>query len=136
MTTKQDREEARERLLKILSPGDTVHCVLRHVSRSGMTRWIDLYAFQTDEHTGEPVKLWLSYSAAELGVGDRFDDDRECVKVSGCGMDMGFSLVYDLGRRLWPNGGPVEHSSRRHQEEREGKTIESDGGYLLRHQWI
>lgn len=136
MATKQDREEARERLLKILSPGDTVHCVLRHVSRSGMARWIDLYTFQPDDKTGEPVKLWLSYSAAAAGVGDRFDDRRECIKVSGCGMDMGFALVHDLGRRLWPDGGPVEHSSRRAQEERAGKTAETDGGYLLRHQWI
>lgn len=57
-------------------------------------------------------------------------------KVSGCGMDMGFALVYDLGRRLWPEGGSVKKSQRRHQEERLGNKVETDGGYLLRHEWM
>lgn len=136
MATKQDREEARERLLKILEPGDKVYCILRHVSRSGMSRWIDLYAIKADEQGGEPIKHWLSYSAAALGAGDSFDQARKCVKVSGCGMDMGFALVHNLGRLLWPEGGPVEKSQRRHQEEREGNRVETDGGYLLRHEWM
>ena len=36
----KERDEARERLLEMLRPGDTVHTILRHVSRSGMSRSI------------------------------------------------------------------------------------------------
>jgi len=33
-----------------------------------------------------------------------FDDRQEAVKVGGSGMDMGFALVYELSRALFPNG--------------------------------
>ena len=37
-----ERDEAREKLRKWLKPGDTVYTVLRHVSRSGMMRTIQV----------------------------------------------------------------------------------------------
>lgn len=40
--SKQEREEAVAQLRKMLKPGDTVHTILRHVSKSGMSRRIDL----------------------------------------------------------------------------------------------
>jgi len=95
--TKAEKQKYRDDLLEMLPPGTTVHAVLRHVSRSGMTRWIDLY-FIEDGHPH-----WLSYRAAAV-MDQTFDKRRECIKIGGCGMDMGFALVYNLSRALYPDG--------------------------------
>ena len=42
MNTKQERQDAIERLRSMLAPGDSVYTILRHVSRSGMSRSISL----------------------------------------------------------------------------------------------
>src|SRR6185369_5751974 len=83
-------------LRKILKPGDTVYTVLRHVSRSGMMRRIDLYANNPDGGL-----IYLSgYAAGALDY-PRPDNG---IKVSGCGMDMGFHLVYNLSRTIFSDG--------------------------------
>lgn len=168
-TTKQSRkakrmeaDEAREELRKIIKPGDTVYCILRHVSRSGMQRVIDLHVMTTDAD-GRP---WLRpigpYAARAMG--DRYDYKRNGIIASGCGMDMGFHLVYSLGYRLWPAGfGCIgegcrsnDHSNgdrdyRPHMDDtpqcseevgtdiprlRSYRHWHRDGGYALRHEWI
>jgi hypothetical protein len=65
--SKSDRADAIERLRADLNPGDTVHTVLRSVSRSGMSRSIDAYKIVD----GDPH--WLSYSVAKAGVGTWHD---------------------------------------------------------------
>lgn len=125
----QEREESRQTLLSWLKPGDKVYTVLRHVSRSGMSRRIDLYAFVMDDK-GEPCKVWLSWHAARVmgyRLGGRSGDDG--IVTGGCGMDMGFHLVYTLGRYLWPDGTPEPHGRRNGEPD-------SDGGYALRQEWI
>jgi hypothetical protein len=80
-------------LREILEEGDTVYCILRGVSASGMSRRIDFYSFKT----GRP--FWLSgYMATSLGL--RRAKDRGLV-VQGCGMDMGFHVVTCLAFRLF-----------------------------------
>lgn len=122
MTKKQIEEagEARAELLKILSPGDTVYCVLRSVSRSGMSRVIDFYTIKDNEprYITHLAAMACDYRLAMNGM-----------KVSGCGMDMGFSVVYNLGHCLWPNGTDKPHGMRNGQPD-------SDGGYALKSQWI
>ena len=93
--TKEQAEQSRERLLSILKPGDTVYTILKHVSRSGMSRDICPIAIVNNE----PV--YLGYSVAAL-IGWRCDD--QDVKVGGCGMDMGFHLVYTLAAALFGDG--------------------------------
>ena len=93
--TKEQTEQARERLLSILHPGDTVYTIIKHVARSGMSRDICPIAIVNSE----PV--YLGCSVAEL-IGWRCDD--QDVKVSGCGMDMGFHLVYTLAATLFSDG--------------------------------
>ena len=96
--TKQERhKEQADKLRAILHQGDTVYTVLRHVSRSGMYRAIDLYTIRDNQ----PV--WLSGYAAYLLEG--FDKKRDACKASGCGMDMGFHLVYNLSARLFDGDG-------------------------------
>lgn len=105
-----------------LVPGDTVYTVLRNVARSGMTRWIDFYVIRD----GDPWRI--SYHIAKA-AGYTYDNKRESVKVGGCGMDMGFSVVYNLGATLWPTGTPEPHGRRNGEPD-------SAGGYALKHRWI
>jgi len=99
--SKQDRQQAIEELRKLLPPGTTVYTVLRHVARSGMSRDIDVYAFSCDG--GEAQPHWLSHLVAKA-TGFAFTDRRDCLRVPGCGMDMGFHVVSSLSRVLYPDG--------------------------------
>lgn len=117
-----DREEAMERLRGLLKPGQEVLCVLRHRSRSGMQRVIDLKTIVDGELQG------IGWSAA-IAMGDRFDPHREGIVVGGCGMDMGFHLVYNLGATLWPKGTDKPHGTRNGQPD-------TAGGYALKHRWV
>lgn len=120
---KQERAEAIERMREWVKPGDTITCVLRHVSRSGMMRHISFIATQPDgsiRYLDRSISQALGYPLVQRGDG---------IKVGGCGMDMGFSVVYDLGAVMWPQGTPEPHSMRNGEPDR-------DGGYALKHRWI
>lgn len=107
----QDKAEAIVSLNKYLNVGDTVYTVMRHVSSSGMTRYIDLYVIKDNR------PLRLTWSAA-TALGWTYDRKREALKVTGCGMDMGFHTVYSLARVLYSG------------------TSEGDAGYSLQHTWM
>src|SRR5512137_3070228 len=115
-----EREEQLARLREWLKPGDTVYTVLRHVSRSGMRREIGLVIFK------DGADLHPNYAASKvLGwpIGKH-----DGIIVDGCGMDMGFHLVYALGYALWPNGTDKPHGTRNGEPD-------SDGRYALKHRW-
>lgn len=114
-----NKQEALNHLRELLKPGDTVYCVLRHCSRSGMSRRISLLT--ADHHSLD----WLCESA---GLAKRRQDGEGLVVV-GCGMDMGFHLVYNLGMKLWPDGTPEPHGRR-------NGAPDSCGGYALKHCWL
>lgn len=135
----QAQQEAREHLRATLKPGDTIYTVLRHVSKSGMSRDIDLYKM-----TADGPEYLSGYAAVALG--ERRAPDQG-IRVGGCGMDMGFHLVYNLSRTLWPEGhGCIGRErncpSNDHSNEylnpdwRENVRLHKDGGYALRHRWI
>jgi len=137
-----ERDEAIARLRETLKPGDTVYCVLRHVSRSGMLRIIDLYKM------AESGPVWLTMLAHRAGVGSGYDTKREGLKMGGCGMDMGFAAVYELSSILFPQGftciGRSEDGSRYcpasdHSNGDRDYTPHNHpncGGYALRHRWM
>jgi len=120
--TKTERAEAIAKLRDMLRPGDMIYTTTRKVSRSGMSRDIDLYVIQDN------APRWLSWLTARA-VGLPFDRKTEAVKVGGCGMDMGFHLVYTLGAVLWPDGTPEPHGTRNGEPDRAG-------GYALKHSWL
>lgn len=91
--------------LASLPKGTTIYTILRHVSRSGMSRvicpvvvvdgeirWVNLY----DEQ--DKKKFWHKWDRKEDGY-----------RLSGCGMDMGFALVYDLGMYATGDGSYFNH---------------------------
>jgi len=117
----QKKGHARKVLLEWLKPGDTVKTVVRHVAKSGMSRSITLIAPNCEN---------IDYYAATV-IGSKVDGNNGGIRIGGCGMDMGFALVYELGRALWPDGDG------KYTRERNGnKEPEKDGGYLLNHRWL
>jgi hypothetical protein len=155
--SKTERAEAQAKLREWLKPGDTVHTTLRHVSRSGMQRTIELVIcaprIEHDETRTVPYAIGWAVARA---LDRRFDRDRGGVKIGGCGMDMGFALVYELGRALWPDGVPCvgercqsnDHSNgdydytphtnggKRPYEVGYVAHWHKDGGYALRQAWL
>jgi hypothetical protein len=144
MPTKQqlaDQQAAIEQLREWLHPGDTVRTILRHVSSSGMTRDISAVAMVD----GEPFDI--TYWVARV-LGDRIVNGG--VRRGGCGMDMGFDLVYSLSRRLYPTGHYCigestdrdrtcpsnEHSNDRGVRNYSHARHHSNGGYALRQRWL
>lgn len=125
MTEKQGRIEYRKQiadsLRKDLTPGQTVYCELRHVSASGMLRRISLFIVENGKIRS------IDYFAAVV-MGDKVSD-KGGIAVSGCGMDMGFHLVYTLGQCLWPDGTPEPHGTR-------NGAPDSAGGYALKSTWL
>jgi len=72
----------------------------------------------------------ISYLAARLLDMNRGKSGG--IKIGGCGMDMGFELVYCLGRKLFPDGFKVKGIGRN------GDTSgwDKDGGYALKYNWL
>lgn len=140
MTQKErERQEAIEALRKIVKPGQTVYCGLKHCSRSGMQREIALYVVEDGEIR------WITGYAARA-IGNRIGK-RDGIIIGGCGMDMGFALVYELSHALYPTYtclGPRKDGQRMcpsnyHRNPIEGRErfdLEHKDGYALRSQWI
>lgn len=88
-------------------PRKVVYCILRNVSRSGMSRHIDFAVVD-----GGAIRL---ISGPVAHVTDSRQAKDGSVIVSGCGMDMGFHLVDWLERSLYPD---------------------AKSGSILRHEWL
>ena len=136
MTKQQqaDRDEYRDKLRALLAPGDTLYTVLRHRAPSGMSRAVDVYRITNDE----PMRLtyWIG-KAADFSYSERW----EALTVQGCGMDVGFEVVYNTGRALWPDGFECAGDRCQSNDHTNGDRNysphhHSDGGYALRHRWI
>lgn len=90
------KKEAELILRDLLEDGDYVYCVLRSVSRSGMTRTIALFICWNNEiiPIHGMVSRWLDLP---------FDEKNDGIRVRGVGMDMGFYLVDRLGKAIGLN---------------------------------
>ena len=119
------KQEAIEELRTMLKPGDTVYTILRHVSRSGMSRVIDPVLMTPDG------PRTIAHLAAKV-LDSPLDRDRWGVKQTGCGMDMGFNLVYNLSYYLFPDGFRVEGRGRNGDM----SGWDKDGGYALKQKWL
>ena len=131
--TNAQKVEALEQLRDLL-PGETVYTNLKHVSRSGMYRVIDLYVMRDNQ----PRRI--TWSTAALLEG--YDDRHEGAKASGCGMDMGFHLVYSLAATLFREGfdciGELCPSNDHSNGDRNYSpdNHHRDGGYALVQRWL
>ena len=126
-----DKKEAIERLHELLKPGSVIYTIARHVSRSGMQREISC-AVVSPASTTPHTKMGYDVDTIDHLVCNALGYRRGKhggIVVGGCGMDMGFHLVYNLGRVLYPDGTKKPHGMRN------GKP-DSDGGYALKHRWL
>ena len=127
--------EAIERLREWLKPGDTVYTNVIGVSRSGMSRRIKVYQFENNE------PRYLTYNVAKALGWTFVGDPQDAIRVNGCGMDMGFHLVYELSATLFPSGftctGLGCHSNDHSNGDRNYTSHNHrDGGYALRQRWL
>jgi hypothetical protein len=116
------RDQARAQLRRYLRPGTKVYCRLKHCSRSGMRRIIALAVVLNGEFCD------ITYRAA-VALDDTLDSKRDGIVCDGCGMDMGFNLVYRLGCTLWPHGTRKPHGTRNGEPD-------TAGGYALKSVWL
>lgn len=86
-----------------------VYCVLRSVSQSGMSRRISFFTIIDNQ------PRWLDWKIEQI-LGYKRRGDKEGLFIEGCGMDMGFHVVYSLSQVLYG--------------------IDHNNAYKLTHQWI
>ncbi len=134
------QDKAIEQLREIFPPGSTAYTILRHVSRSGMMRHISVIGPNTED-----VTFWVARA-----MNEKQDPRNGGIKVSGCGMDMGFHLVYGMSHTLYPSGYPCSGSrdTCRSAEHRQGRRhgdapvpyspdeTHTDGGYAVSQRWL
>ena len=101
--SKQDRDESIALLREQFPKGSTVWTILANVSRSGMMRHIRVLSLSPDG-----PRYWSYHAARALGW-PLTTKGEDAVKVSGCGMDMGFHLADSLSRTLYGDGQSLNH---------------------------
>lgn len=144
------QEYARTKLREMIKPGDAVYTILRRVSSSGMSRDISVVIVQggSIRNLDALVSDACGIKEAESGPG---------LRIGGCGMDMGFHLVYSLGRALFPDGfgmtGRKDGKEKRPATKRAAAAMvkagwefrgrngdttgwDNDGGYALGKNWL
>jgi hypothetical protein len=119
-----ERLDAVETLRGWLPPGSKVFSIIRHVSRSGMSRVIDFYTFDGGE------RLYLSGLMSHAMDIRRNRDGG--LKIDGCGMDMCFATVYALGRVLYPDGFTPALCGMHGRNRTPDTEPDTDGGYSLK----
>lgn len=88
-------QQARQNLEEWVKEGDTIYTVIRSVSRSGMSRRIDVMKFDGGR------RIYLTTCMADLGLAGMKMSMNDWAKsrgasIPGCGMDMGFHAVDTL----------------------------------------
>lgn len=134
------KAEAFKHLAEIIKPGDTIYTSVTHISRSGMSR--NIQAFVIRDNQPQNVSGWVARV-----IDHPCDRGEMSVKMGGCGMDMGFALVYALSSALFRDGFSCIGEGKAHGErcpsndhsngDRDYKPhTHRDGGYALRHRWL
>tara|TARA_R100000541_G_scaffold9343_2_gene16916 strand:+ start:781 stop:1128 length:348 start_codon:yes stop_codon:yes gene_type:complete len=72
---------------------DTIYCIIKHVSKSGMTRHISFFYIRDNEprFITSRISDFLEY---------KMNKYHDAIVVGGCGMDMAFSVVNHLQQQL------------------------------------
>lgn len=147
--TEQDRKDAIKDLLPMLKKSKyVVYTQIRHVSRSGMMRHINCYVM--NDNTPININWYVERITQTYFRAKSYDaPNADSLRVSGCGMDMGFAVVYALSSYVFrpfkcfgKNCTSNDHTNDRkpYKYEKNGKNIKgkihSDGGYALIQRWL
>jgi hypothetical protein len=129
-----EKNSAIEELKTILKPGDEVYTQLNHVSKSGMERAISVKIIRDNQIQNIS---YLTSLATEFKLHNKY----EGIKIGGCGMDMGFHLVYNLGRILFKDsfyciGEGCPSNDHSNGDRDYSPHFHSDAGYTLKQRWL
>lgn len=127
-----ERLEAITKLQGMLPAGTKVYTILRHVSSSGMSRDISVVI-----GAGKDIQDITWYASKAMCDTLRDSKGHRAIRVGGCGMDMGFNLVYNLSRTLFPNGfKPCDAGLNYGRNGTSSNEVDTDGGYALKQEWL
>lgn len=130
----QEMDRIKAEMKTYLPPGTTVYTDLKHVSRSGMLRIIKVYI-----NTPEGIRD-ISYHVATV-LNTTLEPKYGGIKRTGCGMDMGFDLIYNLSYELYPNGYTCPGKNCESNDHYNGDKNytphhHNSGGYALKQRWL
>ena len=76
-----------------LKKNETIYCIIKHVSQSGMTRHISFFYIRNNEPRFITPRIsdFLDY---------KMNKYHDAIVVGGCGMDMAFSVVHHLQEEM------------------------------------
>jgi hypothetical protein len=117
---KQYQSEGIASLHKRIKPGDKVYTSVKHVAKSGMSRSIACFIVDSENDIVDIT----GYVAAAINC--KLDYKNGGLKIAGCGMNMCFAVVYELGCVMWPNGTDKPHGTRNGEPD-------NHGGYALKY---
>ena len=98
--TSEEKERELKKLQDWIKPDQKVWTKVTHIAQSGMSRSIEPYIV-----VGRDI-INITYSESvvlDLPIHQRHGG----VKIPGCGMDMGFKLIDDLGYVLYGKGAKL-----------------------------
>jgi hypothetical protein len=131
--TEQEKADAIKQLRSEIKPGTTLRTILRHVTKSGMSRSVSVIQIKRDGSTYE----WDYLISKALDT--KIDEYNGGLKVGGCGFDAQFEIVYRLSLALY--GGKNSYAckgakcpSNSHSNDRNaprGKGVRHTDGYAL-----
>jgi len=118
-----DKHIAKDYLLDYFNETREVYTVLRHTSRSGGMRVIDCFIILED------TPYCISHLVSKV-LDLKLHKQHYGVVINGCGMDMGFHLIYSLSSVLF-NGYNREALPKALKD-----FYDKDAGYILRQEWF
>jgi len=135
--TETEVQGLKEELRELIAPTHRIYFTIDHVSRSGMMRHISFFIACIDDD-GRPMIRNISWYIANILEYRRARGGG--LVVSGCGMDMGFSVIYQLGSALFPQGfkclgkicGSNDHANIRGCDRVAGLHHHPSGGYAIK----
>lgn len=104
--TKSETEHLTKECRELLERHERIYGIVRRVARSGMSRVIDFYVLEPvgDISNVLPVRisnlLAAVYNRETDGSSRSWTGDVGGVKIGGCGMDMGWHVVYSVRQAL------------------------------------
>lgn len=136
--------ESRKQELRDLPPNTKIYCHLENCSSNGMSRRIKIHYIKDNEHCFIHIDDSKNFERMYKMRGNSYPEFAVYV-VGGCGMDMGFDLVYRLGSYIWRDHEKelVEKCLKYQKENPEAyelhKSLTSErvyGGYYFKHVWL
>jgi len=97
-----DKKKVKSILRDFFPEGSTAYTLVTKVAPSGMSRHI-MVAGSRRRGQVENVSWYISQL-----LGYKYKDGTRSVFIGGCGMDMGFALVYDLSFVLYEDGYAIK----------------------------